>query len=229
MARQPGLVRASWRRGGQGDAPATLKFLLQVANAAAPNAQAMGALATGLLKNATGTGVQSIAAAGVDFAKGPWKVFSTVRNVGAAQTLSIPVVDGEGNGLIRATGILLSDGTDRSITPKINGSATNVKQQEVWGSNSSVAALRDTSIGSTGTYGAFFDLVMHTSTKSGTLKRFGSLKVATASTTLAVTIYVAEIHFVDAATTITSIDIDCGNPTGLAANTYALVEEGIVG
>ncbi len=44
------------------------KFLLQTADATnLPNAQAMGALATGLVKNTTTTGVQSIATAGTDY------------------------------------------------------------------------------------------------------------------------------------------------------------------
>lgn len=43
------------------------KFLLQQSNANLPNAQSMGALGTGLVKNATTTGVQSIATAGTDY------------------------------------------------------------------------------------------------------------------------------------------------------------------
>ena len=44
-------------------APASAKFILQTANASLPNAQALGALATGIVKNATTTGVLSIATA----------------------------------------------------------------------------------------------------------------------------------------------------------------------
>jgi pectate lyase-like protein len=53
--------------GGSG-APLTSKYLLQTADGSLPNAQAMGALGTGLVKNTTSTGVQSIAAAGTDYA-----------------------------------------------------------------------------------------------------------------------------------------------------------------
>ncbi|MHB8627017.1 MAG: hypothetical protein ACYDEO_12525 [Aggregatilineales bacterium] len=53
--------------GGGVGAPTTAKYLLQVADASLPNAQAMGALTTGLVKNTTITGVQSIAAAGSDY------------------------------------------------------------------------------------------------------------------------------------------------------------------
>ncbi len=43
-----------------GSAPATSKYLLQVADASLPNAQAMGALASGFVLNTTATGVQSV-------------------------------------------------------------------------------------------------------------------------------------------------------------------------
>lgn len=53
--------------GGGGGAPTASKYLLQVSDPSLPNAQSMGALATGLVKNTTSTGVQSIAVAGTDF------------------------------------------------------------------------------------------------------------------------------------------------------------------
>jgi hypothetical protein len=52
---------------GGSSAPADAKYLLQQADGDLPNAQAMGALATGIVKNTTTTGVQSIAAAGTDY------------------------------------------------------------------------------------------------------------------------------------------------------------------
>ena len=56
---QNGGAYADLGTGGAG-APAAAKYLVQVADAALPNAQAMGALATGLVFNTTTTGVQSI-------------------------------------------------------------------------------------------------------------------------------------------------------------------------
>lgn len=44
-----------------------VKYIVQVADAAVPNAQSLGALASGLLKNTTTTGVLSIATAGTDY------------------------------------------------------------------------------------------------------------------------------------------------------------------
>jgi hypothetical protein len=182
-------------------------------------------LSTGLLKNTAG--VLSTAFPGVDYTKGPGKLFSTVRNVAAGQTLSIPVVDGENNGYVRATGRLISDGTDRVITPKINGSGSNVTYQEAFGSNVGAGADRG-GVGSTGVYGAFFHLLAFTAKTGNALKRFGFLWVVSASATLANVMYSGAFHFKDTTTTITSIDLDCGNATGLAANSEALVEEGIV-
>lgn len=214
----------------------------------------LGALGTGLLKSTTGTGALSIAtpntdfmaalagsgiakvvagvpalaSAGVDYSKGPWKLFSTVRNGAPAQTLSIPVTDGDNNGIVRASGVLVSDGTDRALTVKVNGSATNVQMQEVYG-NSTVPASDRTSVGVTGPYGAMFDLVFITAKTAGALRRFGIMRVAAYSASLIQQVYLAGIGFKDTTTTITSIDIDCGNATGLAANTFGMVEEGIIG
>lgn len=53
--------------GGGSFAPDNATYLLQVANGSLPNAQAMGALSTGIVKNTATTGVQSIAVAGTDY------------------------------------------------------------------------------------------------------------------------------------------------------------------
>lgn len=48
-------------------APADAKYIVQISDANLPNAQDMSALGTGLVKNTTGTGVQSIAVSGTDY------------------------------------------------------------------------------------------------------------------------------------------------------------------
>jgi hypothetical protein len=53
--------------GSGSGAPADATYIVQVADAGLPNAQAMGALATGIVKNTSTTGVQSIAVAGTDY------------------------------------------------------------------------------------------------------------------------------------------------------------------
>lgn len=191
----------------------------------------LGALSPGILKHAVAAGVSApaTASAGVDYAKGPWKLFSTVRNVAAAQTLSIPVVDGENNGIIRAVGRLLSDGTDRNVTVKINGSATNVVMECVGTSTGASAVAFSTIVGDTGTGHMFFELVMVTCKKTG-LFRTGFIKTATVTSAGAIFgVYVGTVTFKDKTTAITTIDLDCANATGLALDTEGQVEEGIYG
>lgn len=53
--------------GGGGGAPTTATYITQTADGTLSNEQALGALATGILKNTTTTGVLSIAAAGTDY------------------------------------------------------------------------------------------------------------------------------------------------------------------
>lgn len=54
--------------GAGGGAPTDAKYITQTADATLSNEQALSALATGILKNTTTTGVLSIAAAGTDYA-----------------------------------------------------------------------------------------------------------------------------------------------------------------
>lgn len=61
------LVLAGGGGGGSG-APTNATYITQTANATLTNEQALSALATGLVKNTTGTGVLSIGAAGTDYA-----------------------------------------------------------------------------------------------------------------------------------------------------------------
>lgn len=53
--------------GGSGGAPTDATYIVQTANGSLSNEQALGALATGILKNTTTTGVLSIATAGTDY------------------------------------------------------------------------------------------------------------------------------------------------------------------
>lgn len=53
---------------GASGAPSTAKYIVQTADAGLSNEQALDVLATGLVKNTTGTGVLSIATAGTDYA-----------------------------------------------------------------------------------------------------------------------------------------------------------------
>jgi len=68
---------------------ASAKFLLQVADGSMPNAQAMGALATGLVKNTTTTGVQSIAVAGTDYYAPDATYALKINNVGGTPNANV--------------------------------------------------------------------------------------------------------------------------------------------
>lgn len=181
---------------------------------------------TGLVKVTANVG--GLASAGVDYSKGPWKLFSTVRLSVAGQTLSIPVVDGDGNGIIRATGRIISDGTARDLRVKINGSTSNVVQQYLTAQNTATGAARTAFVGSTGVGFCMFQLVMMTAKTANALKRAGFIIVTANAAAAADQLTIAGFDFSDTTTTITSIDLDCGNATGMAANSEVLVEEGIV-
>jgi hypothetical protein len=61
------ITAAANGAGGGGGAPTTATYLVQTADATLSNEQVMGALSTGLVKNTTSTGVQSIAVDGTDY------------------------------------------------------------------------------------------------------------------------------------------------------------------
>lgn len=67
--------------GGGGGAPTTSTYVLNTADATLPNAQALGALATGLVKVATTTGVLSTAAAGTDYVAPAGSITGTAGNI----------------------------------------------------------------------------------------------------------------------------------------------------
>jgi hypothetical protein len=81
-----------------GGAPTTSTYILQAADASLPNAQALGALATGLLTVATGTGVLSTAIAGTDYVLPTGDITGTAANV----TGTVAVANG-GTGATNAT------------------------------------------------------------------------------------------------------------------------------
>lgn len=228
LGQTPFGVEIGQGSGGGGVDLSALKFILQTANALTPNAQALSALATGLLKVTNGMGVLSSPSAGVDFALAPLKTFSTTRLAAAAQTLSIPVVDGENNGLIIATGRLISDGTARDCKIKINGSSTNVFQQYLVAQNAVVGAARTALVMSTGVSHCIFFMVFNTAKTADALKRAGVFISLSCAAAQVDQVIFAGVDFSDTTNTITTIDIDCGFATGLAAKSYVLTMEGII-
>lgn len=95
-------VNPSWTVDGVGGAPSDAKYITQTANGDLSAEQALSALSTGIVKNTTGTGVLSIAAAGTDYI--------SPSNTATTSTAGISEL---------ATAAEITTGTDntRTITP----------------------------------------------------------------------------------------------------------------
>jgi len=76
---------------GTGSQAATLpaQFLLRTADSNVPNAQVMGALGTGIVKNTTTTGIQSIAAAGTDYTSPTGTESLSNKTIGNTNTVTL--------------------------------------------------------------------------------------------------------------------------------------------
>lgn len=92
--------------GGGGGAPTDATYIVQTANGSLSNEQALGALATGIVKNTTTTGVLSIASAGTDYS-----------SPSSTDTLTNKTFDanGTGNSLSNVDVVDLADGTDGEL------------------------------------------------------------------------------------------------------------------
>jgi hypothetical protein len=105
-------------------APANATYLVQVANASLPNAQAMGALATGIVKNTTTTGVQSIAVAGTDYTSPTGIENLSNKTITASSINSTPIgATSPSTGAfttLSATGDLTLSGAPGKIKPAAN-------------------------------------------------------------------------------------------------------------
>jgi hypothetical protein len=92
-------------------APSNATYIVQTANGTLTNEQALGALATGLLKNTTTTGVLSIAAAGTDFV-GPGAVTTSGLTMATARLLGRSTASsGAIEEVTVGSGLTLSSGT----------------------------------------------------------------------------------------------------------------------
>lgn len=101
-----GYINGGWTffgGSGGGGAPVGAKYIVQQADGTLTNEQALGALATGLLKNTTGTGVLSIAVAGTDYLVGNQTITLSGDASGSGATsitVTIPTFAGSAKGLV---------------------------------------------------------------------------------------------------------------------------------
>jgi len=94
------------------------KYIIQTADASVPNAQALGALTTGILKNTTTTGVLSIAVAGTDYqAASP-----RLTDVAGFNVTKGNVVTANGTNLVQ-----LPVGTDGQVLTAASGQTTGLQ------------------------------------------------------------------------------------------------------
>jgi len=102
-----------------GTSPTTATYILQTANASLTNAQVLGSLSTGLLKNTTITGVLTIAAAGTDYyAPGsPTKLIDNAssQNISVGRNAFNNITTGQGNAIFGNSAIPLTTGGSNCI------------------------------------------------------------------------------------------------------------------
>jgi hypothetical protein len=101
---------------GAAGAPSDATYIVQTANGTLTNEQALGALATGILKNTTTTGVLSIAAAGTDYLAPPSGTALLKANSGGALANAVVRTDYAEPTTALATGILKNTTTTGAHT-----------------------------------------------------------------------------------------------------------------
>lgn len=135
---------------GGGFAPADAKYIVQTSDPALTNAQALGALATGILKNTTTTGVLTIAAAGTDY------ITPDGAETLTSKTLTTPTISPVSTPVSPANGALWMD-TDRNtlsahlgdLTQRLNGTIWSQTSTTTISNVSGEVSLTNTGIGTT--------------------------------------------------------------------------------
>lgn len=114
-----------WAPAAGSGAPADATYITQTANGTLSNEQAMGSLATGIVKNATTTGVQSIAAEGTDY----WKPGGTdvaVADGGTGASTAATARANLGSAPVAATYIVQTADSELSAEQALGALATGL-------------------------------------------------------------------------------------------------------
>ena len=123
---------------------ATAPFIIQTADVDLINAQVLGVLATGILKNTTTTGVLSIAVAGTDYysLNNPTKIIDSAvsQNVSMGRQALQSLTSGAGNAIFGGCGLSITTGSTNSIFGSNTGNAlTTGNSNAIFGEGSGVA------------------------------------------------------------------------------------------
>src|SRR5579862_4240950 len=182
MARGRGWRQIGWSRVGSqpsgGDLTAAYWLGKLPSPNDLPNAIDVSGLADGsIIKKGTvgGVAVPLAAVANTDY------LFANKSQVllgGPSQVFSIPVANGETNGLIVSWGrLLINAASNVTVLQKINSSATNVHSTEMDG-NGSVAGAGNGRVAVLQNSGAFaaFDMWMYTAHTANGYKRIGQVR-----------------------------------------------------
>lgn len=119
--------------GGEGGAPTDATYIVQTANGSLTNEQALSSLATGIVKNTTGTGVLSIATAGTDYANASHThVIANVTDAGALASKATVATADIDNDAVTYAKIQNISATDR-ILGRDTAAAGNIEELTVGG------------------------------------------------------------------------------------------------
>jgi|ERR1044071_2798183 hypothetical protein len=202
--------------------PASAKLLVQQADPLLPNAQDMSLLATGIVKNTTGTGVQIIATPDVDYATPSLVNQRKVGRVGpvtpAQQNVTFSSLDGNADGGYVMFGTIKNDNAGSSvITFKINGA---VWTSQIRGSNTGAALDKDTSGGITMASGDVLSFEIKLLKAQTGLRRIGHGTAELIDSTGAIKAQFFSLMMVysNTATNVTSLGLSSDQTDGIGVN-----------
>lgn len=127
------------------------KFIIQTSDADLPNAQILGSLATGLLKNTTTTGVLSTAVAGTDYysLNNPTKIIDSAvsQNVSMGRQALQSLTSGTGNAIFGGCGLSITTGSTNSIFGSNSGnSITTGSSNSIFGGGGETLTTGNTNV-----------------------------------------------------------------------------------
>ena len=140
---------------------------------------------------------------------------------GNSTDIAIPVAGGNGNGRIRAAGLIIGDAGVSVVSHRINGSATNCVMSRIFGAGGGVSHANDQLFNADGS-GSAFEFTFETKALGGAVSRQGHGR---ASTDDSQGVWAFSMFFHDAATAITDITLHSSIANGFKTGSYVTYEE----